>query len=238
MLVKIEGKDIQRIEYKGQPVIALSQIDKLHKRPDTTARQSFQRHRKWFVENEDFFTLPYVEWSRIFGSMPDIPPKVGRGGHRGPMHIFTESGYLLLVKVFDDELSWKIQRQLIKCYFRVKAEAIPPPPPAIQPPPTVPAVRKEPWAWYVEEKQVVKFSEIGKDAWLKLIPIEMIASMMGASFHELIELLSPEALHYIINDTGVPIPHDYFPCPHHDGDMWCSGECSRSVRRSTLQTEA
>ena len=40
--------------------------------------------------------------------------------------LFTESGYLMLVKTFDDELSWKIQRQLIKSYFKL-VENIPQP---------------------------------------------------------------------------------------------------------------
>jgi hypothetical protein len=34
--------------------------------------------------------------------------------------IFTESGYLLLVKTFTDDLSWQVQRQLVNSYFKLK----------------------------------------------------------------------------------------------------------------------
>jgi len=34
--------------------------------------------------------------------------------------LFTESGYLMLVKTFTDDLSWQIQRQLVKGYFKLK----------------------------------------------------------------------------------------------------------------------
>lgn len=33
--------------------------------------------------------------------------------------LLTESGYLMLVKSFTDELAWNVQRQLVKSYFRV-----------------------------------------------------------------------------------------------------------------------
>ena len=36
------------------------------------------------------------------------------------MVLFTESGYMMLVKTFTDDLSWDIQRQLVKTYFRFK----------------------------------------------------------------------------------------------------------------------
>lgn len=37
----------------------------------------------------------------------------------------TESGYLMLVKSFTDDLAWEVQRQLVKCYFSVKEETRP-----------------------------------------------------------------------------------------------------------------
>ena len=37
-------------------------------------------------------------------------------------YLFTESGYLMIVKVFTDELAWNVQRQLVNAYFRVKEE--------------------------------------------------------------------------------------------------------------------
>ena len=34
--------------------------------------------------------------------------------------LITESGYLMLVKSFTDDLAWKVQRELVNTYFRVK----------------------------------------------------------------------------------------------------------------------
>ena len=36
------------------------------------------------------------------------------------MTLITESGYLMLVKSFTDDLAWEVQRELVKGYFRVK----------------------------------------------------------------------------------------------------------------------
>lgn len=36
--------------------------------------------------------------------------------------LITETGYLMLVKSFTDDLAWKVQRELVDSYFRVRAE--------------------------------------------------------------------------------------------------------------------
>lgn len=36
--------------------------------------------------------------------------------------LITESGYLMLVKSFTDDLAWQVQRQLVNSYFRAKGE--------------------------------------------------------------------------------------------------------------------
>ena len=41
------------------------------------------------------------------------------------MVFLTETGYLMLVKVFDDDLSWQVQRQLVRRYFAAKETAVP-----------------------------------------------------------------------------------------------------------------
>lgn len=45
------------------------------------------------------------------------PKKRHRGGSRADTILFTESGYLMLVKSFTDDLAWDIQRKLVKSYF-------------------------------------------------------------------------------------------------------------------------
>lgn len=138
-IVTIHGKQVQIIEYKGSTVVTLPMIDDLHERSQNVSAHAFIRNKKRLIENEDYFTVPYDEWNRIFdskdfglsyrdrptgnvapGYMPNMQPK--KGGHRGSMHLLTQSGYLLLVKVFDDDLSWKIQRELVNCYFKKRTE--------------------------------------------------------------------------------------------------------------------
>lgn len=36
--------------------------------------------------------------------------------------LFTEAGYLMLVKPFNDDLSWKVQRRLVNAYFKAKED--------------------------------------------------------------------------------------------------------------------
>lgn len=46
------------------------------------------------------------------------PRKKHKGGFHGDITLITESGYLMLVKSFTDDLAWDVQRQLVNSYFR------------------------------------------------------------------------------------------------------------------------
>lgn len=37
-------------------------------------------------------------------------------------YLLTESGYLMIVKTFSDDLSWQVQRQLVNAYFKAKTQ--------------------------------------------------------------------------------------------------------------------
>jgi hypothetical protein len=111
--VNIEGKEIKRIEYKNQPVITFRMIDELHERPEGTARKAFHRHRDKFVENEDFFDVPYEECSKIL-CVHNMDAQTNRHDF---IRVITESGYLMIVKPFNDERAWKIQRALVRHYL-------------------------------------------------------------------------------------------------------------------------
>jgi hypothetical protein len=107
---------VERIEYKGQPVITLNMVDELHERISSTARQAFNRNRDKLIEKEDFFDVPYAEWSKISA----VFKKYGSSNQRNSMIFLTESGYLMIVKPFGDDLAWKVQHALIRNYFIVK----------------------------------------------------------------------------------------------------------------------
>jgi len=91
------GKAVERIEYKGQPVLTFRMVDELHERPESTARQSFNRHKNKLIENEDFFDVPYEDWSHI---PSDKFYRAVRSGQRNPVIFLTQTGYLLLTNIY------------------------------------------------------------------------------------------------------------------------------------------
>ncbi len=99
-------------EYKGERVVTFRDIDTVHNRPDGTARKRFNYNRDRFIEGVDFFNVQMSE-KRTLGF--DVP-------NRG-LTLITESGYLMLVKSFADDLAWEVQRKLVNCYFRMKTVA-------------------------------------------------------------------------------------------------------------------
>ncbi|MFZ1325955.1 MAG: ORF6N domain-containing protein [Candidatus Contendobacter sp.] len=124
-LVRITNEvEIPYLTYRGQPVLTFALIDKVHNRVEGTARKRFCDNRKRFIEGEDYFYLADSESLSVFRtSHPGILKDAAN-----EITLITESGYLMLVKSFTDDLSWQIQRQLVKLYFRVKAMAEQPKP--------------------------------------------------------------------------------------------------------------
>lgn len=111
-IIKINQTDIAVKEYRGQRVVTFKDIDKCHDRPEGTARKRFNDNQKHFVKNVDYFEVNKATslMSEIRTLGFDIP-------NRG-ITIITESGYLMLVKSFTDDLAWDVQRQLVNSYFR------------------------------------------------------------------------------------------------------------------------
>lgn len=107
--ITIENTNVAIKEYKGQRVVTFKDIDTVHQRPDGTARRNFNTNKKHFIEGEDFFVRNSYEAKNEF----NVTAPNG-------LILLTESGYLLLAKSFTDDLSWDVQRQLVKCYFKLK----------------------------------------------------------------------------------------------------------------------
>lgn len=103
--------ELPLITYRNQPVITLAMIDQVHQRPEGTARRTFNTHKDKLIEGEDYFKVcaDVIRTHKIL-SLSDKAT--------GEITLFTELGYAMLVKTFQDELAWKIQRQLVKTYFR------------------------------------------------------------------------------------------------------------------------
>ncbi len=117
-IININGKAIEQINYKGVPVINLPMVDELHERRKKTATNAFNRNKKKLIEGEDYFLVPKDEWKTLIRShemRPDQPKTISKYG--GDMVFLSETGYVMLIKVFDDDLSWQIYRLMVKGYF-------------------------------------------------------------------------------------------------------------------------
>lgn len=115
-LVKINNQDLQVKEFNNQRVVTFKDIDILHKRVDGTASRNFRENRKHFVDNADYF---FIKPSDI-GENEIRRSEINNSG----TYLITESGYLMLVKSFQDDLAWEVQRQLINQYFKAKESKI------------------------------------------------------------------------------------------------------------------
>lgn len=111
--VTINNKQLPAVDYRGQRVVTLAMIDEVHQRPEGTARATFNRNREHFIAGVDYEELG----SDVIRT--DLPE--GTFSKFAPSGIVLfESGYLMLTKPFNDDLAWKVQRELINCYFRIQ----------------------------------------------------------------------------------------------------------------------
>ena len=113
-IVEINGTNLQIKMWNGQRVVTFKDIDTVHDRPEGTARKRFNDNKEHLIENEDYFKIKKsdVQMSEKRTLGIEVP-------NRG-ITVLTESGYLLLVKSFTDDLAWKVQRQLVNSYFKFK----------------------------------------------------------------------------------------------------------------------
>lgn len=119
-LVSVNGQAVPVIQYRGRRVITLAQMDQVHERPEGTARRNFNEHKTKLIKSEDYFVLSQADEIRTLADEIRTPNQVEdrRGGSQKRLTLLTESGYLLLVKAFTDDLAWQVQRQLVSAYFR------------------------------------------------------------------------------------------------------------------------
>lgn len=104
-------------EYKNLRVVTFRDIDEVHQRPEGTARKRFNDNREHFVEGEDYFEVNQPAEMRTLGF--ERP----QGGFPEKVILVAESGYLMLVKSFTDDLAWQVQKKLVDGYFRAKSLA-------------------------------------------------------------------------------------------------------------------
>lgn len=116
-LKKIGNHEISVKTYNGKRVVTFKDIDTVHERPEGTARKRFSDNRDRFIEGTDFFKISPSEFRTTIGDM-DLR-------QQNEITLISESGYLMLVKSFTDDLAWTVQRQLVDSYFRANKPMTP-----------------------------------------------------------------------------------------------------------------
>ncbi|MFT8896267.1 MAG: phage antirepressor KilAC domain-containing protein [Acetobacter sp.] len=111
--VTIGSATVSIVEYSGQRVVTLKMVDELHGRAEGTARKRFNDNKSRLTEGEDYFVRNSDEAREMGFTAPN------------GLVILTESGYLMLVKSFTDDLAWKVQKELVRSYFRPATPATP-----------------------------------------------------------------------------------------------------------------
>ena len=116
-LKKIGNHEISVKTYNGKRVVTFKDIDTVHERPEGTARKRFSDNRDRFIEGTDFFKISPSEFRTTIGDM-DLR-------QQNEITLISESGYLMLVKSFTDDLALTVQRQLVDSYFRMQKRMTP-----------------------------------------------------------------------------------------------------------------
>lgn len=115
-VITIENTEMQIREYNGQRVVTFKDIETVHENKSGTARRNFNRNKKHFIEGEDYFSLTKKNSNETNSYIRNITvPNKG-------ITLLTESGYLMIVKSLNGDIAWKVQRQLVNSYFKVKQE--------------------------------------------------------------------------------------------------------------------
>ena len=113
-IVKINNIDLSVKEFKRLRVVTFKDIDMLHERVEGTAKRNFNENKKHLIQNVDYFLIKGEELRELKQSTNFVLSNVKE------ITLITESGYLMLVKSLQDDLAWKVQRELVNNYFRVK----------------------------------------------------------------------------------------------------------------------
>ncbi len=116
-VITIENTEMQIREYDGQRVVTFDDICAVHECERKRLTKHFERKRKHFLKDVDYYELTRKELNDLTSPNSKII-----GNPMIKAYLFTESGYLMIIKCLDDDLAWKVQRQLVNSYFKVKQE--------------------------------------------------------------------------------------------------------------------
>ena len=112
-LITIDGIELRKKKYENKIIMTSWDIAKMHERDVKDVNQNFKRHQEKFILGLDFFVIPREKISETQIVIQEFIPNNVK-----EIPLFTETGYLMLVKTFTDDLSWNRQRMLVNNYFR------------------------------------------------------------------------------------------------------------------------
>lgn len=190
-VVHINHTKLHIIEYLGQRVATLSQIDAVHARPEGTARRNFNTNKRHLIEGEDFCKMSANEFRMRF-------PNILAERATEDITLMYEAGYLMLVKSFTDDLAWKVQRQLVKNYFRNTQIRSTPQIPDFN----NPAVAARAWAEQYELRQQLEVTTVAQAEALALAKpkVEYVDRYMAANgaatFRQVAKLLDAKEVEF------------------------------------------
>jgi hypothetical protein len=118
--IKVNNTNIIVKDFNSERVVTFEEIDAVHQRPIGTARRNFSTNKSRFVEGIDYFVFKGNEGRKTliqanYTKFVELPKSKNFS-----YYLITETGYMMLVKSFTDDLSWEVQRQLVQSYFKVK----------------------------------------------------------------------------------------------------------------------
>lgn len=117
--ITINDNALSVVEYKGIRVISSYDIARLHGKEVRAVNQQFERNKKHLKQGVDYFLINKEEMAESQIVIQKFIPNNVKD-----LKLFTERGYLKLVKSFTDDLSWKVQDLLVESYFKLKEIAL------------------------------------------------------------------------------------------------------------------
>lgn len=109
------ASDLKPIIFNNEPVITFAMIDDIHQQKAGNARYRFRDNKHRFIKGEDYYLVESSQKGVFRPFEIEVP-------NRG-LTVLTETGYLMLVKSFTDDLAWQVQRHLVKHYFRAQTQS-------------------------------------------------------------------------------------------------------------------
>ena len=113
--LNVNNNILRIVEYKGEKVISSYDISRLHNKEVKRVNEQFERNKDRLQEGMDYFLISVEEFSKSLSATQNFIPNNVKD-----IKLFTERGYLKLVKSFTDDLSWEVQDILVDSYFKLK----------------------------------------------------------------------------------------------------------------------